>query len=46
MIQAIGNELMAKGFQSNDEPNKHGLELEDLIAKLSNLYLWPDKKLE
>jgi hypothetical protein len=43
MIEAIGDELMAKGFQSDDEPNKYGLELEDLIGKLGNLYLWPDK---
>jgi hypothetical protein len=43
IIESIGDELMAKGFQPDGEPNKYGLELEDLIGKLSNLYLWPEK---
>jgi hypothetical protein len=43
IIESIGDELMAKGFQPDDEPNKYGLDLEDLIGKLSNLYLWPEK---
>lgn len=39
MRGAIGDELAAKGFKPNSEPNKYGLELENLIDRLANLYI-------
>ena len=41
---AVGLELMDKGFKPDWEPNEYGFMLEDLIAELGNLYLWPERK--
>ena len=43
MRSAVGGELADKGFRSDSEPNEYGFQLEDLISRLANLYLWPDK---
>jgi hypothetical protein len=40
---AVGDELTNKGFEQDWEPNRYGLQLEDLIDKLADLYIWPDK---
>ena len=42
MRDAVGIELVGKGFKPDDEPNQYGLELENLIDRLGNLYLWPE----
>ena len=42
MRDAVGIELMDKGFEPDNEPNKYGWQLEDLIDRLANLYLWPE----
>ncbi len=44
MRQAVGSELADKGFEPNDEPNDYGLELEALIGKIGDLYVWPDMR--
>jgi hypothetical protein len=38
MRDAIGSELMDKGFREDDEPNEYGNKLENLIDTLANLY--------
>jgi hypothetical protein len=43
MRSAITDEFVQKGLETNDEPSKYGLELEDLIGRLADLYIWPDK---
>ena len=35
----VGYELCDKGFQPNDEPNEHGLELEALIDEIGRLFM-------
>jgi len=37
--QIVGNELIAKGFQPNWEPNEYGLELENLIDEIGRLFM-------
>ena len=32
--EAVGNELIKQGLEENDQPNKYGLALEDLIDAL------------
>ena len=44
MRNAIGDELINKGFMPNDEPNRYGLELESLIDRLADLYIWPEER--
>jgi hypothetical protein len=42
IIEALGNELMASGFNKVDEPTPRGLKLEELIdiVNRSNLFEW------
>ena len=35
----VGDELIAKGFQPNWEPNEFGLELENLIDEIARLFM-------
>ena len=44
MREAVGDELAGHGFRPDWEPNEYGLKLEDLIDRLADLYLWPDRK--
>ncbi|PPD57650.1 hypothetical protein [Dehalogenimonas etheniformans] len=37
----IGQEIMEEGLTIESELNEYGLELENLIDRLANLYLWP-----
>lgn len=37
LLDAITSEFCETGLQSNDEPNKRGLMLEDLIGLVNNL---------
>jgi len=41
MRSAITDEFVQNGLKKDDEPNEYGLELEDLIDKLADLYIWP-----
>ncbi len=41
---AITLELMAKGFNKDSSHNKYGLELEDLIDRLAEIFIWPKEK--
>lgn len=41
MREAIGDELLAKGFNGFDKKNEHGSKLDDLMEKFAALYLWP-----
>jgi hypothetical protein len=43
MRDAVGSEFTLKGLKPDDEPNNYGLKLEDLIDRLANLYIWPDR---
>jgi len=42
----VGSELVSKGFKEDDEPNSYGLELEDLIDRLADIYIWPREKID
>jgi hypothetical protein len=35
----VGDELIAKGFDENYDPNEYGLALEDLIDELGRLFM-------
>ena len=37
--EIVGDELCSKGFQSDWEPNKYGLELEALIDEIGRLFM-------
>jgi len=34
----VGDELISKGFEPDDEPNEYGLELENLIDEIGRLF--------
>jgi len=38
--EIVGDELCTYGFQTNDEPNEYGLELEALIDEIGRLFLY------
>jgi hypothetical protein len=43
--EAVGSEIAVKGFLKNDkESYEYGMELEALIDRLADLYLWPEEK--
>lgn len=44
MRNAVGFELANKAFFGDKDSDKYGMELEALIDKLANLYLWPNLK--
>jgi hypothetical protein len=45
MRDAVGLEIMAKGFLKGDsKSHDYGMELEALIDRIADLYLWTDKK--
>jgi len=37
--EIVGDELVAKGFQSNWEPTEYGMELENLIDEIGRLFM-------
>ena len=44
MREAVGAEIAEKGFLKNNKQSyEYGLELEELIDRLADLYLWPKK---
>jgi hypothetical protein len=43
MRNAVGDEFVSKGLEQDDEPNRYGLKLEDLIDRLADLYIWPNE---
>ena len=43
MREAVGQELVVKGIKMNSELNEYGFQLEALIDRIADLYLWPKK---
>ena len=44
MREAVGAEIAEKGFLKNNKKSyDYGLELEELIDRIADLYLWPKK---
>jgi len=43
MRGAVGSELAGWGFDKDGDINEYGMRLEDLIDRLADLYIWPDK---
>jgi hypothetical protein len=44
MRSAVGEEFSSKGYERNSGANEYGWKLENLIDKLADLYIWPDRK--
>jgi hypothetical protein len=45
MRDAVGKELAAKGFLKGDRSSRdYGIELDGLISRIADLYLWPREK--
>ncbi len=41
MREAIGDELIAKGFNGFDEKTEYGSKVDDLMERFAALYYWP-----
>ena len=43
MRDTVGLELADKGFRPDWELNEYGAKLENLIDRLGNIYIWPER---